>query len=251
MEQELEYDREYILGYGVDLLTMKEGLDFISSKMVAGEGGQIATINPEMIEMGNKDEKLGEILRSADLVIPDGVGIKIALKMRGIKQEQVAGIEFARQLLNICAENNYSVGFIGAQEEVVNRAVENIKSETPNLNVVYKHNGYFEDEDEIIDSIIEANPKVLLVAMGVPRQEFFMEKIKSKKNDIILIGVGGSFDVWSGFTKRAPVIWQKLGLEWLYRTIKQPERFKRIFPTLPMFLFKVIIENAQLEKDFE
>jgi len=246
----LEKDREYILGYGVDLLTKNEGLDFISERIIENEGAQIATINPEMIEMGEKDEKLGDILRDADLVIPDGVGIKLALKIRGIKQEQIPGIEFARELINMCAENGYSVGFVGAHEEVVNRAVENIKKETPNLNVVYKHNGYFDNEDAIIDAILEANPKVLLVALGVPRQEFFMDKIKSKKNDIILIGVGGSFDVWSGFSKRAPLIWQKLGLEWLYRTIKQPERFKRIFPTLPLFLFKVIIETTQLEKDY-
>lgn len=246
----MEKDREYILGYGVDLLTKNEGLDFISECILENKGAQIATINPEMIEMGEKDENLGEILRNADLVIPDGVGIKLALRIRGIKQTQVPGIEFARELINMCAENNYPVAFVGAQEEVINRAVENLQKETPNLNVVYKHNGYFDNEEPIIDSIIEANPKVLLVAMGVPRQEFFMEKIKSKKNDIILIGVGGSFDVWSGFTKRAPLIWQKLGLEWLYRTIKQPERFKRIFPTLPLFLFKVIIETTQLEKDY-
>lgn len=246
----MEKDREYILGYGVDLLTKNEGLDFISECILENKGAQIATINPEMIEMGEKDENLGEILRNADLVIPDGVGIKLALKIRGIKQEQVPGIEFARELINMCAENAYSVGFVGAHEEVVNRAVENLQKETPNLNVVYKHNGYFDNEDAIIESILEANPKVLLVAMGVPRQEFFMEKIKSKKNDIILIGVGGSFDVWSGFTKRAPLIWQKMGLEWLYRTIKQPERFKRIFPTLPLFLFKVIIETINLEKDY-
>lgn len=246
----MEKEREYILGYGVDLLTKNEGLDFVSERIIENEGAQIATINPEMIEMGEKNPQLGEILRNADLVIPDGVGIKLALKIRGIKQEQVPGIEFARELINMCAENGYPVGFVGAQEEVVNRAVENIKKETPNLNVVYKHNGYFNNEDEIINTILEANPKVLLVAMGVPRQEFFMQKIKSKKNDIILIGVGGSFDVWSGFTQRAPSAWQKLGLEWLYRTIKQPERFKRIFPTLPMFLFKVIIETTQLEKDY-
>ena len=90
--------------------------------------------------------------------------------------------------------------------------------------------------------------KVILVAMGAPKQEFFINKLKSQKNDIILIGVGGSFDVWSGYTKRAPKTWQKLGLEWLYRTIKQPERFKRIFPTLPMFLFKVIIETIQIKR---
>lgn len=247
----MDKDREYILGYGVDLMTKNEGLDFISKKIIENEGAQIVTINPEMIEMGEKDRELGDILRSADLIIPDGVGIKLALKMRGIKQEQVAGIDFARELINVCAENGYPVAFVGAQEEVINRAVENIKKQTPNLKVVYKHNGYFANEDAIVDAVIAANPKVLLVAMGVPRQEFFIKKIKSKKNDIILIGVGGSFDVWSGFTERAPLIWRKLGLEWLYRTIKQPERFKRIFPTLPLFLFKVIIETTQLEKDYE
>lgn len=247
---ELELDREYILGYGVDLGSKNEALDYISKKIISKEGAQIVTINPEMIEMGEKDERLGKILKNADLIIPDGVGIKLALRFRGIKQEQIAGIDFARSLINICADNDYSVAFVGAQEEVVNRAVENIKKETPNLNVVYKHNGYYDDEDVIIDEILAAEPKVVLVAMGVPRQEFFIDKLKSKKNDIILIGVGGSFDVWSGFTKRAPVVWQKLGLEWLYRTIKQPERFKRIFPTLPLFLFRVIIETIQLEKDY-
>lgn len=247
----MENEREYILDYGVDLMTMNEGLDFIGKKILNNEGAQIVTINPEMIEMGEKNPELGKILKDADLVIPDGVGIKIALKMRGIKQDQVPGIEFARQLINICADNNYPVAFVGAQEEVVNRAVENIKKETPNLNVVYKHNGYFKDEDEIVNQVIEAAPRLVLVAMGVPRQEFFIDKIKSQKNDIILIGVGGSFDIWSGFTQRAPLIWQKLGLEWLYRAIKQPERFKRIFPTLPLFLFKVIIENTRLEKDYE
>lgn len=247
---ELELDREYILGYGVDLGSKNEALDYISKKIISKEGAQIVTINPEMIEVGEKDERLGKILKNADLIIPDGVGIKLALRFRGIKQEQIAGIDFARSLINICADNDYSVAFVGAQEEVVNRAVENIKKETPNLNVVYKHNGYYDDEDVIIDAILAAEPKVVLVAMGVPRQEFFIDKLKSKKNDIILIGVGGSFDVWSGFTKRAPVVWQKLGLEWLYRTIKQPERFKRIFPTLPLFLFRVIIETIQLEKDY-
>ena len=246
-----EYGREYILDYGVDLMTKSEGLSLVSRKILNGEGAQIVTINPEMIEMGNKDENLAKILKNADLVIPDGVGIKIALRLRGIKQEQVAGIELARELIDICADNDYPVAFVGAQEEVVNRAVENIKKETPNLDIVYKHNGYFDDEDVIITELLEKKPKVVFVALGVPRQEFFIEKVRTRKDDIILIGVGGSFDVWSGFTKRAPKIWQKLGLEWLYRTIKQPERFKRIFPTLPLFLFKVIIETAQLEKEVD
>lgn len=242
-------NREYILNYGVDLLTKNEGLDFITKKILKNEGAQVVTINPEMIEMGEKNVELGEILKNADLVVPDGFGIKLALKMRGINQEQVPGIEFARELLNICAENNYSVAFVGAKDEVLNKAIDNIKAQTPDLNIVYKQDGYFKNDNIVIESIIQAAPKILLVALGAPKQEFFIEKIKSKKNDIIAIGVGGSFDVWAGYVQRAPIAWQKLGLEWLYRTIKQPERFKRIFPTLPMFLFKVIIETIQIKRN--
>ena len=83
----------------------------------------------------------------------------------------------------------------------------------------------------------------MFVALGAPKQEFFISELKEQMPNTIFIGVGGSFDVWSGITKRAPKIWQKLGLEWLYRTLKEPSRFKRIFPTLPMFLIRVIMET--------
>lgn len=241
--------REYILGYGIDLLTMNEALDFIGKKIINNEGAHIVTINPEIIEAGEKNDELSDILKNAELIIPDGVGIKLALKIKGINQNAIPGIDFARNLVNVCAENEYPIAMVGAQEEVINRAIENIKKETPNVNIVYKHNGYFKDDDKIINDILATNPKVILVAMGAPKQEFFINKLKSQKNDIILIGVGGSFDVWSGYTKRAPKTWQKLGLEWLYRTLKEPKRFKRIFPTLPMFIFKVIIEDIQTVKD--
>lgn len=245
----MHQNRAYILDYGVDLLTKNEGLDFVAKRILEGQGAQIITINPEIIEMGKKNEKLSQIIKNAELVIPESTGIKLALKLRGINQEQIAGIEFARELINICAENNYPIAFVGAKEEVLSKAIENIKEQTPDLNVVFATNGYYTNEDKIINSLIEANPKVLLVALGVPKQEFFIEKIKSQKNDIIAIGIGGSFDVWAGYVQRAPLNWQKLGLEWLYRTIKQPERFKRIFPTLPMFLFKVIIEAIQIKRN--
>ena len=245
----MEIIREEILGYGVDLVTMNEGLDYISERILNNEGAHVVTLNPEMIEMGEKDIRLENILKNAELIIHDGIGIRLALRMRGIKQEKVAGVEFARELINLCAENSCPIALVGAQEEVVNRAAENIRKETPNVNIVYKHNGYYDDEDAVINEIIERGAKVVMVAMGVPRQEFFIDKVKTRNSDIILIGVGGSFEVWSGFTKRAPVIWRKLGLEWLYRAIKQPERFKRIFPTLPRFLFRVIIEAIQLEKE--
>lgn len=245
----MSQEKAYILNYGVDLLTKNEGLDFVTKKILENQGAQIVTINPEMIEMGEKNDELSKILKNAELIIPESFGIKLALKMRGIKQEQIAGIEFARELINICAENNYPVAFVGAKEDILAKAIENIRNQTPNLNIVYMQDGYYKNEDNVIEALVSSNPKVVLVALGVPKQEFFINKLKSQKNDIIAIGIGGSFDVWAGYVQRAPQVWQKLGLEWLYRTIKQPERFKRIFPTLPMFLFKVIIETIQIKRN--
>ena len=149
----MHQNRAYILNYGVDLLTKNEGLDFVAKKIIENHGAQVVTINPEMIEMGEKNAELSEILKNADLIIPDGFGIKLALKMRGIEQEQIPGIEFARELINICAENNYPIGFLGAKEEVLNKAVENIKQQTPNLNIVYQKNGYYNNEDNLIEEI--------------------------------------------------------------------------------------------------
>ena len=118
--------------------------------------------------------------------------------------------------------------------------MENLKSEVNGLNVVYYHNGYFRDDNEIYDELKKAKAKLVLVALGSPKQEFFIYNAKNIIPPCLMIGIGGSLDVWSGNVKRAPKIFQKLGLEWLYRTISQPERFKRIFPAIPKFLWKVI-----------
>jgi N-acetylglucosaminyldiphosphoundecaprenol N-acetyl-beta-D-mannosaminyltransferase len=132
---------------------------------------------------------------------------------------------------------------VGAKPEVVKNAVANLKSEIPELNIVYNHDGYFKEDDEIIDKLVETSPDLVLVALGSPKQEFFINKLKQKLPKATMIGLGGSFDVWAGAVERAPEIYQKLGIEWLYRTIKEPKRFKRIFPTLPLFLLKVFRER--------
>ena len=121
-----------------------------------------------------------------------------------------------------------------------------MREEYANLNITYVRNGYFTESDEkIIKEEIKAiSPKVLLVALGSPKQEMMISELKEVMPNTIFIGVGGSFDVWSGVVQRAPEIYQKLGLEWLYRTIKEPSRFKRIFPTLPLFLIQVIMETV-------
>ena len=192
----------------------------------------------DLIAQENKEFK--KILDEAELIVPDGIGIKIGLKLKGYSVERIPGIDFTRTLLDWCAKNNKPIAIIGSKEEVISKAVENLKNEISGLDIVYYHNGYFDNNDEIYNSLKEANARLILVALGSPKQEFFIYNAKKILPPCLMIGIGGSLDVWSGNVKRAPKIFQTLCIEWLYRTICQPERFKRIFPTIPLFLWKVI-----------
>lgn len=237
---------EPILGFEVDLFNFNEALIFVHQHLKANRGLHIVTINPEMISMGNKNQEFGRILNEADLSIPDGVGIKLALKIKGINQENIPGIEFAKKLIGLCSLEGYAIGLVGAKEEIIQKAAENLRKEFENLNITYIHNGYFDaNQEEIIkEEIKNIEPKVVFVAMGAPKQEIFISKLKEQMPRTVFIGVGGSFDVWSGKTKRAPEFYRKMGLEWFYRAIKEPSRFRRIFPALPLFLVRVIMETV-------
>lgn len=241
----LRRKKEPVLGFEVDLFSMDEALQFTHQCLQENNGLHIVTINPEMIAMGNKDAEFGRVLNEADLTVPDGVGVKLALKIKGVNQENVPGIEFSKKLIGLCALEGYTIGLFGAKEEIVQKASKNLRYEFQNLNITYIRNGYFSPEEESVirEEIKAVSPRVMFVALGAPKQEIFISTLKEQMPNTIFIGVGGSFDVWSGVTKRAPEIWQKLGLEWLYRTLKEPSRFKRIFPALPLFLIQVIMET--------
>lgn len=227
-----------IQGFDVDSFTFEQAVDWAYSKH-----GQIVTINPEMISAAQKNSDFAEIINSAELVVADGIGVEIGLKILGYKVKRIAGIDLGKALVEKFTASGKSVAMIGAKPGVVDSAIENLSKEYQNLNVVYSHDGYFDNDEDIIESVISANPDLILVALGSPKQEFFIHNIKEKLPNSTLIGLGGSFDVWAGVVDRAPIIYQKLGLEWLYRTLKEPKRFKRIFPTLPLFVLKVLKER--------
>ena len=233
-----------VQGYDIDLMTFDDAVNYVTDNISNKQGMHIITINPEMIELANKNKCFKEILKEADLVVPDGVGITIALKLKNIEQEQIPGIDLAVELIKNCAITGDKISLIGAKEKILQKAAENIEKEFIKLNICYKHNGYFttEKEKEIINNLTEKSPSLVLVALGAPKQEIFINKCRETLPYTVFIGVGGAFDVWAGEVERAPEIYRNLGLEWLYRTIKQPERFKRIYKTLPIFLFKAIIE---------
>ena len=227
-----------IQGFDVDSFTFEQAVDWAYSKH-----GQIVTINPEMISAAQKNLDFAEIINSAELVVADGIGVEIGLKILGYKVKRIAGIDLGKALVEKFTASGKSVAMIGAKPGVVDSAIENLSKEYQNLNVVYSHDGYFDNDEDIIASVISANPDLILVALGSPKQEFFIHNLKEKLPNSTLIGLGGSFDVWAGVVERAPKIYQKLGLEWLYRTFKEPKRFKRIFPTLPLFVLKVLKER--------
>ena len=237
--------RVYLQGFPVDILTYNQALECAKSAIDNGENMQVVTINPEMVELAKKDKDFANVLKHSELVVADGVGIKIALKLKGVNQERIGGVDYSRSLIEMCARNNLRLALLGAKEEVINTVCQKLKCEFENLNIVFSHNGYFNDENAILNEIKKACPQVLLCALGAPKQEFIIYRLKEMLQGCTMVGVGGSFDVFAGCVQRAPLMWQKLGLEWLYRTIKQPERFRRIFPALPIFLFESIIDSIK------
>jgi len=232
-----------LLGFDIDTFNFESAVNYAMNLIKGKKGGQIVTINPEMIEFGLKNPDFAEILNNVDLVIPDGVGVKIGLKIKGIDIQRIAGIEFSHKMIEECSKNKFSVALIGARPHIVKKAAENLKSEFEKLKVTYIKDGYFKDREKVLAELKEKEPKLILVALGSPRQEEFIKDARKILPESIMIGVGGSFDVWSGEVQRAPVIYQKLGLEWLYRTVKEPQRIKRIFPTLPRFILRVLLSK--------
>lgn len=234
---------EKVLGYDVDLLTCNEAVNLVSNNMFDRKGMHIVTINPEMIQYAPKNRVFSRIIRAADLVVPDGVGITLALLFKGVKQEQVRGIDLAKSLIEECENANYEVGLIGSTQNVIETTVKRLSAEFKMLKITYFRNGFFtqNQENEIIEDLAKKNPRFVLVALGAPKQEIFISKCREKMPNTVFIGVGGTFDVWAGAVKRAPEFFQITGTEWLFRLFSQPKRFKRIVSTLPVFFVRSLI----------
>lgn len=232
-----------LLGFDIDTFDFESAVNYALELIKSEKGGQIVTINPEMIETAIKSPYFAKILNDADLVIPDGVGVKIGLKIKGFEAQRIAGIEFSHKMIEECSKNGFPIALVGAKPEIIEKAAANLKSEFENLNINYIQDGYFKDTERVLQGLAQKAPKFVLVALGSPKQEEFILEARKLLPSALMIGVGGSFDVWSGEVERAPEIYQKMGLEWLYRTVKEPQRFKRIFPTLPKFIFRVLLNK--------
>ena len=215
--------------------------NLVHAKLKDNKKTFIVTANPETFMKSREDEELKTLLEDNDtILVPDGIGIvKAARSINYNITERITGIDIANKLLIYGDELKKSIYLFGASEEVINKMKDVLSEKYPNLKIAGATNGYVEDKDKVFTEIAKLSPDIILVAMGIPLQEKLIYKHLAKFKKGIFVGVGGSFDVISGTKKRAPKLFIKLNLEWLYRIAKEPKRLKRFYDSNIKFLFQV------------
>lgn len=242
-----------IFGIKIHNTTLEETTELLRKFLEEDGLKKIYTPNTEIVMAAKDDENLKELLNKGDLIIPDGIGLIYGsrIQKRPLK-ERVTGFDTSIKLLEIGNEKGYSIYLLGGKEGVARDAAKNIKEKWPNIKIAGYHHGYFkgshlglkneEEEEKIIKDINEKNPDIIFVGLGFPKQEIWIDANKDKIKGKVIIGNGGVMDILSGNAKRAPEIYQKLGLEWFYRLIQQPSRIKRQL-VLPKFMLYVLFNK--------
>ncbi len=238
-----------VLGVGVDTFDMAGATNYLLDALSKDGLTKVYTPNSEILLHAYKNEDYKDVLNRAELVTADGIGVVHASKILGSPlPERVSGFDLANELLRVAAPLNKSVYLFGSKPGVAEAAAEKIVSLYPGIKIAGTADGYFDAEKEakIIDDINEKSPDILFVCLGFPKQEAWIDA-HFNLNAKIAMGLGGSLDVFAGTVKRAPKIYQKLGIEWLYRFIKQPSRFGRML-SLPKFGFTVLLHGKKFLK---
>lgn len=243
----MENNKVTVLGVSFDRVTLEEAYQKFKSLLKTGGFHYIVTPNPEIVMKAQKDSRYRNVLAGAALTLPDGIGIVIGTKFRKNKiTQRVPGFEFTSEILRHAVSEGYRIFLIGGKPGVALDAKSNLEKAYPGIQVVGAEHGYFqkEEEPEMVKAILDSGANVILSAMGAPRQEYFLFDHKEEFQDAIGIGVGGTLDVLAGRVERAPEFYQKIGMEWLYRMVKEPVRLKRA-GALPLFLLKAFTERSK------
>jgi N-acetylglucosaminyldiphosphoundecaprenol N-acetyl-beta-D-mannosaminyltransferase len=233
-------DRAEVLGCPIDRLGMADTLTKIEHAIAEGHYTQHMAINAAKLVAMHDDPKLYEIIDNCGLVSADGQSVVWASRLvRDPLPERVAGIDLMEALLGLAEHRSYRVYILGARAEVLERAVMCLRERYPKLHVAGARDGYFADEQaaDVCDEIRASRADLLFVAMSSPRKEYFLGEYGPQLGVPFVMGVGGSIDVIAGVTRRAPAVWQRLGLEWLYRLLQEPKRmFRRYAVTNTRFI---------------
>ena len=212
-----------VMGVGFDSLTMDEAVARARDLMAERRAAYVVTPNPEIVMLCRDDPAAMQAVQGADLVLPDGIGVIYGAKILGTPlRAKLPGIDFASALMAQMGQEGKSVFLLGAKPGVAELAAANLK-----------------DDDPVVEKINAAQPDLLLVCLGAPKQELWMQRNAPRLRVGLMAGLGGSLDVFAGNVKRAPKFFQKLGLEWFYRLLKEPKRIGRMMK-LPKFLFAAI-----------
>jgi N-acetylglucosaminyldiphosphoundecaprenol N-acetyl-beta-D-mannosaminyltransferase len=234
-----------IMDVPVDRVTLQGAYDIFQGLMEACDCNIIVTPNTEIVMEAQKDPTLLKVIEDADLVIPDGIGLIYASKIQGTGlTERVTGVDLMLKVLEYCHLHHKRIFLLGGKPGVAEKAGENIVTRFSNVKIAGVRDGYFkiEDDPSIIEEINTSGADILFTALGAPKQEKWMDQYRNALNVKVAMGVGGSVDIWAGTVERAPEIYQKLGLEWFYRLMKEPWRYKRMM-VLPKFMIKVLLSR--------
>lgn len=248
----------YILNVKINNITIDDVMIDIKKNLKNNNQTSIYTPNTEIVMTCQKDKEFLDLINKADIVVPDGIGLIYASKIKKIPlKERIAGYDVSVKLLELANENNLKLYMIGGKPGVVEKAAKRISDIYPNIKICGYNHGYFkgthidtpehEEEIKIINDINKKSPDILFVGFGAKKQEKWIEYNRDKINAKIIIGNGGTIDGLAGNVKRAPNIFIKLGLEWFYRLIQEPKRIKRQI-VIPVFLFKIIFGDKNVVK---
>jgi len=230
-----------ILGVPFSTRSFQETISDLATRIQTGARTHVVTANPEIVMVAREHAEFKEILEQA-YVVPDGIGIVYAAKWTDVPiTERVTGIELLEGLMQQADEHAWKVFLFGASPQVNEKAAEELDKRYPHAKIVGRRDGFFapEEAESIAEEIAASKPDLLFVALGAPKQDEWIAAHWDRLQVKLAMGVGGSFDVIAGYVKRAPVFWQKLHLEWFYRLLKQPSRWRRQL-AIPRFVVTVL-----------
>lgn len=240
-----------IFGVPVSKWNMRQTVDYLCRVVEDGTvPHQVITANPIMVMAALRDPKYMRMMKEAEIIVPDGAGVVWAAGYVGNPvAERVPGIDLLHELMREGEARGWRVYMVGASDEVIQAAADKLRQSYPGIELAGFRNGYFGDkeDDAVIEEIRAAKPHILLVGRSADKQEPWIGKYKAQLGVPVMMGVGGSFDVLAGKLKRAPVLFRKLRLEWFYRLLQEPWRYKRMLE-LPKFALKVIREKENVQK---
>jgi len=209
---------------------------------------QVVTADSSMVVMAQQDARLREIINRADLVTPDSIGILWACRRRGIAiPERVSGVDLVGRLAEVSAQTGLRLYLLGAKPGVAEEAARRLEATCPGVHIAGTRHGYFSagEEEQIVEQVRDAAPDVLCVALGIPKQEIWIDRYRAILNVPVSIGVGGTFDVLSGRVKRAPLWMQRVGMEWLWRVGHNPRKITKVM-LLPRFAWMVLTNKQAI-----